>query len=312
MFVAGIDLGGSSMRVALASETGMILARQALPIDAAAGPEALLARAVETIRALQHELGVAADSLGSAGIGTPGLVDARGGRVRSASNLAGWLDVPVRSLLTARLGVPICIENDVNMAALGEQAYGVGRGWHSFVFVALGTGLGAGLIVNGELLRGAHDASGEIGYTCIDEQRLGPLFRREGRLEALVGGSGISRRAWRLRRDRGAEEASSDGDVFAAARAGDVEAKELVIESARWLGIAIGNLAAALDPEGVVLGGGIGAQADLLLAPIRAVVRQIAPAPVLIVPSALGADAQLRGAIASALRLLDARAATQR
>lgn len=293
--VAGIDLGGSRLRVALADAAGTILARAALPVDATAGPEAVLAQAADSVETLRRQLGDGECSLSAVGVGTPGLVDASEGIVRSASNLAGWSDVPVRANLTARLGVPVSLENDVNMAALGERARGAARGWRNFIFVALGTGLGAGIVVNGELLRGAHAAAGEIGYTCVGEQRLGPSFRRDGRLEALVGGPGITRRA-------GSQWLSAE-QVFAAARADEAEARIIVAETARWLGIAIGNLAAALDPEGIVLGGGIGSQADLLLEPIRTVVQQIAPAPVVIVASTLGADAQLHGAIASALRL---------
>jgi glucokinase len=297
--VAGIDLGGSGLRAAIADSAGAIRARCETQIDPSAGPQALLAGAAGMVLTLVQRPGSPPCRLKALAIGTPGLVDAANGRVRSASNLAGWRDVPVRDILTTSLGVPVRLENDVNMAALGERAVGVALHWNNFVFVALGTGLGAGIIFNGTLLRGAHDAAGEIGYSCIDEERLASAFRADGRLEALIGGPALAHRARALPGVLGTTNAD---DLFAAARAGDAEAGELVQRTARQLGIAIGNLVAALDPEGVVLGGRIGSQPDLLET-VRAVVARIAPAPVSVVTSGLGADAQLYGAIAAAREL---------
>jgi len=222
------------------------------------------------------------------------------GTVGAAANLAGWIDVPVAEMLRRRLPVPVQVENDVNMAALGEMWRGAGRGHRHILFVAPGTGIGGGVIIDGRLHRGAHRFAGEIGYSCPGPEHLEADYGLLGRLEALASGPGLLRRA----RQRLGERLPADAtarDVFEMARAGDAEAIALCEETATLIGIAVGNVVTVLDPEIIVFGGGMSREGEALLSRVREVVYRIVPVKPEIVVSTLGEDAQLYGAALLAL-----------
>lgn len=296
-WLLGIDLGGSSLRVAVAGPDGAIVERRLSPVDPGVGPERILDAIVEEGRAALAACGRAQPA--AVGVSTPGIVDPAAGIVLAARNLRGWTNVPVRAALEAGFGAPVAVENDVNLAALGEQRWGAGRAHDPLVFLAIGTGVGAGIIVNARLHRGAHLAAGEVNR--IPSGMLDAHGREVG-VEDVAGGPAIVRRA----AERGVR--LPDGPltaeaVFALAGQGDARAVAAVDDAARALARAAAALIATVDPAIIVVGGGLSLQGEALLAPVRQQIAVLGYAGTPIVLSALGVDAQLHGAIAAALEL---------
>jgi glucokinase len=298
--VAAIDLGGSHFSSVLADERGQFVARAASPIRGDEGPERILGMIADAVEKLLKELHCSPADLRAVALAVPGLVDSETGTVGAAANLAGWIDVPVAEMLRRRLPVPVQVENDVNLAALGEMWRGAGRGRRHLLFVAPGTGIGGGVIIDGRLHRGAHHFAGEIGYSCPGPEHLETDYGLLGRLEALASGPGLLRRARQRLGERLSAEATAR-DVFEMARAGDAEAIALCEETATLIGIAVANVVTVLDPEIIVFGGGMSREGEALLSRVREVVYRIVPVRPEIVASALGEDAQLYGAALVAL-----------
>jgi glucokinase len=298
--VAAIDLGGSHFSSVLADERGRFVARATSAIRGDEGPEPILAMIADAVEALLKQQGRPREDLRAVALAVPGLVDPETGSVGAAANLAGWIDVPVAEMLRQRLPVPVRVENDVNLAALGEMWRGAGQGRRHLLFVAPGTGIGAGVIIDGKLHRGVHNFAGEIGYSCPSPEELEADYGLLGRLEALASGPGLLRRARQKLGERLPADATAR-DVFEMARAGDAEAIALCDETATLIGIAVGNAVTVLDPEIVVFGGGLSREGEALLSRVREVVYRIVPVRPEIVVSALGEDAQLYGAVLMAL-----------
>jgi len=298
--VAAIDLGGSHFSSVLADERGRFVARAASSIRGDEGPEPILGMIADGVEELLKERHSSPEDLRAVGLAVPGLVDPETGTVGAAANLAGWIAVPVAEMLRRRLPVPVRVDNDVNLAALGETWRGAGRGCRHLLFVAPGTGIGGGVIIDGRLYRGAHHFAGEIGYSCPSPEQLEADYGLLGRLEALASGPGLLRRARQRLGDRLPADATAR-DVFEIARAGDAEAIALCEETATLIGIAVGNVVTVLDPEIIVFGGGLSREREALLSRVREVVYRIVPVRPEIVVSALGDDAQLYGAVHAAL-----------
>jgi len=298
--VAGVDIGGSHFSLALADEDGRFLGRASSPIRGDEGPDRILAMTAEAIQAALAEQQSSQEDLKAVGVAVPGFVDPETGVVGVASNLAGWTNVPVAEMLRRRFKVPVTVDNDVNLAALGEMWRGAGRRRRHLLFVAPGTGIGAGIIIDGRLHRGAHHFAGEIGYCCPSPEYLDKDYGLLGCLETLASGPGLLRRA-RERLGGRLPAGATARDVFEMASAGDAEAAALCEETATLIGIAVGNVVAALDPEVVVFGGGLSREGEALLGRVREVVYRMVPVRPEIVVSALGDDAQLYGAVRAAL-----------
>jgi glucokinase len=298
--VAGVDIGGSHFSLALADGSGRFLARASSLIQGDEGPETILSMVAQAIEERLGEQHASREDLKAIGLAVPGVVDPETGVVGVASNLTGWIDVPVAEMLRRRFPVPVLVENDVNLAALGEMWQGAGRGRRHLLFVAPGTGIGAGVIIDGRLHRGAHHFAGEMGYGCPGAEYLAEDYGLLGCLEALASGPGLLKRA----RERLGTRLPADAtarDVFEMARAGDADAAALCEEAATLIGIAVGNAVTVLDPEIVVFGGGLSREGEALLGRVREVVYRMVPVRPEIVVSALGDDAQLYGAVRVAL-----------
>ena len=233
------------------------------------------------------------------GVSTPGVVDRDNGRVRLAYNVLpdGVLD-PVGAI-ASRFGVPVLIDNNVNLAALGEKSFGLARGVSTMVFISVGAGVGMGIIMDDELVRGAHGGAGEIGYLPLAGDPFDPRHKLHGGLEDEIGAAGILA-AFTARNDGRVTGAASAQDVFELAGQGDRPAAAVVDAVAARLGAAIATVCAILDPELVVLGGGIGSS-PLLLSPVRGAAAALVPMTARIETSLLGDRAALQGAIAVAL-----------
>ena len=269
--VLGVDLGATNLRVALGDAAGAVVARAAEPVPATG--EALAAR----VAAIAREL-AGGERIAAAGVGVPGIPDGDGfaGLIAGAAGLNG---APLRRLLEDALGVPVASDNDVNLAALAESR---ARGVTDLAFIAVGTGVGMGIVSDGRLIRGAHGAAGELGQLPVGDHVVAP-FGELGPLEAIAGGAGLAARA----------HAASARAVF------DAGPGALLDDQATVLASAIRAVHALLDPELIVLGGGIGCRADVAERVQAALAAHGTPPPH-VERSRLGEDAGLLGALALA------------
>jgi predicted NBD/HSP70 family sugar kinase len=294
-YVAGIDIGPTLTRVAIADLRGERLAHRVVATPNGAGPEASLSALAGEVRTLLSESRVPVAKLFAVAAGAPGVVDRdRGVVVALAPNLKGWSQVPMAKLLRRHLGAPTVVENDVNLAIIGERWRGAARGHDTCAFITVGTGIGAGFIVNGELYHGRHSMAGEIALMCMGPQYVSTDFGARGCLETLTGLKAIAAK-W-SKPDR----VQVDGWVralFDSARAGDASARKIVDDTSTFIGIATANLNIVLDPSLIVLGGALFAQAPELADRVREIVARIVPTPSAIVLSELDKDAPLWGTL---------------
>lgn len=304
--IIGIDLGGTNIKGALLDTRGNIIVKDQAATLANAGPEAVAGRISKMISALE----AAADSRGmkpvGIGVGVPGQPDPRRGTVVFAPNLR-WRNVPLVDFLRRTTALPVFLENDANVAALGEQWRGAGQGSVNMVMITIGTGIGGGLILNGRLYSGTSGSAGEIGHTIIDPG--GPVCScgRRGCLETLTSATAMVRMA-KEAIDRGetTELAKPENlearDIFMSAQAGDKTAAQIVKTAAYYLGLGLGNVINMFNPDTIVIGGGVSKAGEILFAPLRenagASALEASAKAVRIVPAELGNDAGCIGAAA--------------
>jgi glucokinase-like ROK family protein len=304
----GIELGATSMRVAVTDGRLGVLARAAEPrADIRRGPEPVLAEAIDITRKLLAEQGV--ERPAGVGIGVPGPVDFQAGVPVSPPIMPGWDGYPVRDALSRELGSPVLLDNDVNVMALGEQHTGVARSAAAFLFVKIGTGIGCGIVVDRHLYRGADGCAGDIGHMRIEQ--TGPVCAcgNHGCLEAFFGGAALSRDALAAARSGRsgvlADLLAREGELTAemvgrAVGQGDAVALELVRDGGRRVGSVLANLVSFFNPGLIVIGGGVAGLGHPLLAEIRSVIyRQslpLATGNLPVVLSELGGDAGVIGA----------------
>ena len=292
-FVLGLDLGARFLRGAVCDLTGSIRARQDVELRGADADSAL-DEIVALHASLVHAPKLPVDRNDGVVLGVPGIVDARDGTLRlTTPNIPGLEGRAFADELGAALGVAVTPENDVNLAALGEHWAGVARGVDDFAFLSVGTGMGMGLVLGGELHRGTHGAAGEVDWALSGAgDDLDPSADGVAALAARIAAA-----------DGKALRPPYDArDIFAAARGGDAVARDIVDEVARRIAAHIAPIAAVADPALVVLGGGLGANGDLLLAPVRRLLAEWIPYPPHVEVSSLGEAAVLMGALATGLR----------
>jgi len=307
--VIGVDVGGTKIAGALGDAAGRILARRTLPTwpgNDGQGRPGGLDTLLAVIGQLRDDAAARGLTVGAVGVGVPGIMRHREGVVVLAPNLF-WRDYPLGRILGERLGLPVALDNDTNLAALGEARNGAGRGVESFFGLFIGTGVGAGVVIHDRLWHGAHEAAGEIGYALMDPDDLAHTYPDFGALELIIAGPGIAARAVAalvtsalpssLRETGTAPDAAA---VFRAARAGDALATATMSSVLDALARALAAVTMTLDPHRIVLGGSVG----LALAPwYDAILARLAdriPLVPTLVPAALGDDAPLHGALALA------------
>ena len=239
--LAGIDLGGTQVRVALARSDARLIASVKTRTPALGTPQAVVDWAAAEID--RHR---GRQKVRSITIAAPGPIDVKRGVLVNPPNLPGWRNVPLAAMLGRATGARVHVANDADMAGLGEFHRGAGKGTRNMVYITWSTGVGGGLIIDGKLHRGAHGTAGEIGHMIIDPN--GPLDRcgQRGCLEAFIGGANLAR-----------ETGHTAAELFAAAARGDVAARVAVQRAARYMGTALISLTNAIDPEMFVIGGGI-------------------------------------------------------
>ncbi|HEV3391726.1 MAG TPA: ROK family protein [Solirubrobacteraceae bacterium] len=299
-FVVGGDIGGSNVRVAAADLFGEPICDLKRP-TAKDGSRAVGAQILEMVTEVFDQASTVHGPPLALGISSPGVVDQTSGRVTSlAYNVVPEGGFDPLEVIRDRFDLPVLVENNVNLSAVGEKWFGLARGVSTMVFIAIGAGIGMGIIIDDELVRGAHGAAGEIAYLPLVGDPFNPRHRLHGGLEDEIGAAGIVS-AFNERRDGDDPELSSVHDVFELADAGNAAARSVVDHVASRLGTAIATVCAILDPELVVLGGGIGAS-PLLLRPVRGAAAVLVPITARIETSRLGERAALQGAIAVALQ----------
>lgn len=301
----GIDLGGTDIKGGLVSGEGKILVEEKLPTEADRGVDHVIGRMASLIDSLEKKSN--GKAVGGVGIGVPGQVNFKEGTVTEPPNLPGWGVVPVKAALEERTGKNVYIDNDANVAALGEFAYGAGQGCSEMLMVTLGTGVGGGLVLNGHIYRGAVGGAGEFGHMIIDTD--GPICGcgRKGCIEAFVGTAGILNRMHeQLTSGRDSllnrmdEEKVTPKDISDAAERGDTVASKVLRDTGLYLGVGLGNVANLLNLERIVVGGGIAQAGELLLDAARLKLGEVAHTVsreiINVVPAKLGNKAGLVGA----------------
>jgi len=297
-WVVGIDVGRDWVRAALADLNGEVVARRDEHAHAQSA-RALISQIGDMAHGLAAETGVRWRNVTHATIGSPGVFEPTRRKMTLAESLPGWGRQGVVEALQRALDTEVSIENDVNVATVGEQLHGLGKGVPNFVFLHVGTGVGLGLVLGGELFRGTTGAAGEVGYLPFGTAATGSARgRRVGALDASVGAAGVVAEARRL----GMKGPLNARRVFGAARRRDPVAEQVVAAEARRIAFTIAAIVPVVDPELVVLGGGIGRNGDLLLEPVERELKALSRFQPRIEVSALGEDGPVLGAVAMALQ----------
>lgn len=306
----GIDVGGTNVKIALVDGEGKIIYSNSVPTYAQMGYEYTVNNIKQAIRDLMKETNTDAKEIEGIGFDFPGQVDYKTGVVKLAPNIPGWVNVPIAQMIEEEFNIPTRIDNDVRCAALGELKFGAGKGCKNFVCITVGTGIGSGLVINGQLVRGAANAAGEIGHIKL-QMNGGPICGcgDTGCLEAFASGPSIVAMAQEYlkggKSTKFREMAGADGEitpyiVAKAAEAGDPVAKRIFEIVGTYIGMGLVSVINLLNPEKVIIGGGVAAAGDLLLDPIRKTIKEramvVAGNSVEIVPAELGNSAGVIGA----------------
>ncbi len=262
----GVDVGGTNIKFGLLDHAGKTLAYHSVPTESERGPDDATRRIAGGVEHLLKQVGATSDHVGCVGLATPGPMDLQAGLLINPGNLRGWWDFPIRDRVSEQCGLPVRFANDANAAAYGEYWRGAGSQFHSMVLLTLGTGIGGGIIVGDLLIEGVHGCGSECGHLLIDFADDAPRdsLDKTGSLEAYCGSYGVIRRtmdALNVGRDSRLAAIVSQGepltprDIAAAAESGDALAREVVMDTARYLAMGIVSLIHTIDPDSVVLGG---------------------------------------------------------
>lgn len=309
--LAAVDLGGTKLLTALATREGRVLLRKKEETRAREGPGAIVGQVDASLRELVRLQGLEIGHLAGIGVCAAGFYNHREGLIMESPNLQGFNGVSLGKMLEERTGLFAVVENDANAAAYGEYRQGAGQGKDHLVFVTVSTGIGGGIILGGELFRGAEGYAGEIGHFTIDIDGPRCQCGNRGCLEVMASGTAIARQALevlalgqptrmlKISQEEGREEVTAR-HVFTAAALGDEAALEIVGRTMEYLGAGLAGLASILNPEIFVIGGGVSLNGESFFQPLREVFYRRAPGPVSqkvqLVPALLGEEAGIVGA----------------
>jgi len=317
MFYIGVDLGGTNIKAGAVDPSGGVLVKDSTETQADCGPPVVIQRICQIIDAVRQKGALSWEKVGAIGVGAPGTLDHKEGIIFHPPNLPGWRNVPLRDEVAKNFPVGVIVENDANAAAWGEFWAGAGREVHSMVMLTLGTGIGGGIILEGRLVRGAHDCAAELGHTIIVRDGVHCGCGSRGCLEAYASATAVVRRfkeavgagrATSLAKDVKEEKEITSKMIYEAALAGDELAKEVMEETGRYLGTGIVSIMNTVNPERVVLSGGMIHAGDMIMRPLRETVKRLAFAipgeKTEIVFATLGEDAGFIGAAGLAMERL--------
>lgn len=304
----GVDVGGTNVKIALVDKTGSIVYSDTVPTRAEMGYEYTISNIITAIGNVMKESKITKDSIEGIGFGFPGQIDCDNGIVRLAPNIPGWVNIPIADIISKEFSIPVKVDNDVRCAALAELNYGAGKGAKNLVCITVGTGIGSGLIVNGKLVRGASNAAGEIGHIKLQMEN-GPLCGcgDYGCLEAFASGPAIVAMAEEYikggKSTKYRELAKTEITPYVvaeAAKQGDVVAKKIFEIMGNYIGIGLASVVNLLNPEKIVIGGGVADAGDLLFNPIKETLKKrtmpIQGSAVKVVHAELGNTAGVIGA----------------
>ncbi|MEU8543775.1 ROK family transcriptional regulator [Streptomyces sp. NPDC048717] len=298
--VVGVDFGHTHLRVAIGNLAHQVLAEKTEPLDVDASSAEGFDRAESLVKGLIEETGIRRDKLVGVGLGVPGPIDVSSGTLGSTSILPGWSGISPADELSKRLGVPVHVDNDANLGALGELVWGSGRGVSDLAYIKVAGGVGAGLVIDGRVYRGPGGTAGEIGHITLDES--GPVCRcgNRGCLETFAA----ARYVLPLLQPTHGPDLTMER-VVQLAREGDPGCRRVIADVGRHIGSAVASLCNLLNPSRVILGGDLAEAGELVLAPIRdSVARYAIPSAarrLVLAPGALGSRAEVLGALALVL-----------
>jgi len=294
----GLDFDHRHLRVAVADLAHRILAERSVALGRDEPASAGIALAGQEVELALGQAGVARELIVGVGMGLPGPIDRATGAVGSSAILPGWVGVPAAEAMTAALGLPVLVDNDANLGALGELTWGAGQGHRDVVYVKVSTGVGAGLVLDGRLYRGGTGTAGELGHISVDE--AGPICRcgNRGCLEVLVGADAIVEL---LRRSR--PTVGDIHDVLRLAAGGDPGSRRALGDTGRVIGAALANVTNLLNPTLVLVGGEIAGAGEIVLGPLRDALQRgsVQREPIPVQASVLGERAEVLGAVALVL-----------
>ena len=309
-FRVGVDIGGTNVKIALVNKKGEISFPKTVPTRAEMGYEYTISNITQCIKDLLTEANITTKDIEGIGFGFPGQIDCENGIVRNLPNIPGWVNVPIAEIMQKEFNVPVKVDNDVRCMALAELNYGAGAGCKNLICITVGTGIGSGLVINGKLVRGASNAAGEIGHIkmqmqdglicgcgdtgCFEAYVSGPSIVAMAK-EYIAGGKGT-----KYRELAGSVDAITPAIVCQAAQQGDVVAKRIFTIMGEYLGIGLSSVVNLLNPERIVIGGGVADAGDILFEPLRKTLSErampIQAAAVEVVQAKLGNSAGLIGA----------------
>lgn len=306
----GVDVGGTNVKIALIDKKGEILFSKTVPTRAEMGYEYTINNMKQSIRELIEEAKIDPNSLEGIGFGFPGQIDCDNGIVRILPNIPGWINVPIAEIMQKEFNVPVKVDNDVRCAALAELNYGAGVGCNNLICITVGTGIGSGLIVNGKLVRGASNAAGEIGHVKLSIND-GPICGcgDTGCMEAYASGPAIvamakdyikGGKSTKYREMTNTKSEITPAVVAQAAKEGDVVAQRIFTIMGEYIGTGLASVVNLLNPEKIVIGGGVADAGEILIAPLKETLTKrampIQGSAVEIVPAQLGNTAGVIGA----------------
>jgi glucokinase len=305
--IAGIDIGGTKIALALATQDCQIVSKLSFPTRIHDGAHKIIESTLDKVEMLIKQEQA---ELKAIGIGCAGPLDTRRGITLSPPNLPGWDEFPIVEIISERFKVPVVFDNDANAAALAEHKFGAGQEFNNFVYITISTGIGGGVIVNGKLVHGISGNAGEVGHIVVMPNGIDCGCGARGCLEAVCSGTGIARRtrqrildgeASSLLTKVGNIEQITAKIVAEAAREGDRLAREIWDETVFYLSLGLGNMIVMLEPEAIILGGGVAMTGEQLLSPLRECiynqVKILAASNIKILQAGLGAESGVFGAI---------------
>ena len=314
-YILGLDIGGTKISFAISTTRGEILNKTLLPTEVEKGPDYTINKIIKSIRNLLKSSNVSLSEVKGIGIGSPGPLDPVKGAILNTPNMPGWDGICLKEIFGREFNLPVILDNDANAAALGEKIFGAGKNIKDMFYFTVSTGIGGGLIINNRIYRGASFDAAEVGHTVILPD--GPRCKcgKHGCLEALASGTAIAREARQrvkvkpssliLELANHNKELISAEVVSRAAEAGDELANQIYQEAGRFLGIGVANVLNLINPEMVVIGGGVSLAGELLFKPVRESAKKEAFGRTYqackIVPAKLGNEAGVLGAVSLVL-----------
>ncbi|MFA5104653.1 MAG: ROK family protein [Candidatus Margulisiibacteriota bacterium] len=288
--IAGVDLGGTKISAAVASADGKLLAIETIPTLAHLGVSKVTDRIAFAVKSACKKAGVTMKQIKCIGIGAPGPVDPKTGYVNNPPNLKGWKRVNLKKIMAKKLGKKIILENDANCAALAELNFGAGRRFNTFIYVTLSTGIGGGIVIDKKLYTGFSGSAGEVGHTVIDIDGPKCTCGKRGHLEGLAAGPAVEKRS-----------KMSPEKLGALARKGNKKALKEIDYTGHLIGLGFSNIVNIMNPEAIIVGGGLTNLGKPLFEAIKTTVKENALAAVKIIPAHLKKNVGVIGAVALCL-----------